>query len=167
MSTTSEKVATFVNENKPVLGVGYLGISKAAFGYAVPFIAQLGFGATLGTSAIRAALIGTIDLGVGALATLPALGVVATASGTEVPKFFRAGFSSTVYGYALQPLIVGLVYSSGQYVVDIRSEGFTRDFTFATLSAATSTAMVVGLGGLGVGTLIAVRGEKAIEDISG
>lgn len=142
-----------------VAAVGSFTIGKVVLSFSVPFLAQLGLGATLGPSAIRAVIVGSVDLSVATLAT--AVGFVPV---ENAGKLLAAA-------YVAQPLTTGLVYSSIQYITKkvgsdfYASEGFSRDFTFATLSSVTSSAVSGGLALAVAGTLFSVRFENlAAED---
>lgn len=134
------------------VGAGTLTFSKIVMSYAVPLVAQLGFGSTLGTSVIRAGLVGSADLGVGLASSL--LGT--------------AGLKWLSLAYVVHPVTTGAVYASVQYGatrlgVPYLSEGVGRDFTFATLSAATSTMFSASLALVAAGTLFSVRLDNRLE----
>ena len=124
--------------------------------YAVPLVAQLGFGAPLGASVVRAGLVGSADLTVGMLSSLLA----------------HAGFKWLSVGYVVHPITTGVLYSSFQYgatrvgLTVYSSEGVSRDFTFATLSAATSTMLSAGLAVAAAGTLFSVRLDKRLSSLT-
>jgi len=131
----SEKMPALQSEM--ILGYAGFAVSKAVLGYLIPFVTQLGFGATLGTSAIRGALVGTSGLVSQALVT-----------GTVfLPEEMKlAGVSGA---YLIESSIAGGIYAGTQAIFDWRSQGGLYDFTFGTLSTAATTGIAAPLGSLG------------------
>ena len=131
-----------------LVGGGTTVISKALLGYLVPFVAQLGFGASLGSSAIRSGLIGT--------ASIVTSGVFLTTS--LLPESVRVAGASGAY--LIESVVTGGLYTGTQALFGLRSQGALYDFTFATLSTAAATGIAAPAGALGAGLLAWSRSTK-------
>lgn len=102
---------------------------RAALLFAVPFVAQLGFGAGVGVSAQRAALIGASGL---------------IADGVVKATLNTTGYRSPTAeatGQFLAPLIAGAIYTGGQSFIDIQSQGMEKNFVFSSLSVAAANGL--------------------------
>lgn len=131
-----------------LVGSGTIVVSKALMGYLIPFVAQLGFGASLGSSAIRGGLVGT--------ASLVTSGVFLT-SGLLPESVRGVGLGSA---YLIESAVVGGLYSGTQAIFGFRSQGALYDFTFATLSTAAATGIAAPAGVLGASLLSWSRSSK-------
>lgn len=92
--------------------------------YGVPFAVQMGFGAGTGPALSRTLVAGT------------------ALTAAELAMYFGSGYiTSPSVAHSLDislPLISGGIYAITQSMGDFSSQGMSKDFTFATVSAYTS-----------------------------
>lgn len=121
---------------------------RALLLFAVPFVAQLGFGAGVGVSAKRAALIG-------------ASGVVAEiAVKTTMSMTGYECETAQAIGQFASPLLAGVLYTGGQSLADIQSQGMEKNFTFSTLSVAAANGLSYSANTIMSRMLADVRSQK-------